>query len=712
MATANHHQPKKSTEQIGDARQLFRGFEESLNDFAEHTSAHGIPRAFSSRTSLKKCLWLLLFFVCLTAFSIQAYQIIMRFFRNDIIVGVELKFENIPFPSVTVCNSNPYKNSLARTMGSVRDTLQAFDDAMGKSSITSAQSEENQRLGYSDRKKRQIHRLYEKMYSDYEGLLAVYSICSCPSDVQRDCTALKDNTNGTMCLCFYNRKNDQIWPCYRTEQWTERRCQKCSPLGDCVFSESEGQLACVCAPVIRMCVRIEEQIPEEDLDENKEMDTAGNSTHNDPNATNSASLVERIPKIWEISAAKKTPPEFLPTEQLEEKENAYGLKGLTDPIAIRSKAAENLIFAVNSLSETEKSQLSYSKREFITKCSFNGRQCFVDHDFSVYIDPSYGNCFTFNYNSSENMRSERAGANYGLRFQVFVNISDYLPTTEAAGVRITVHSQEEQPFPDTHGYNAPTGFVSSFGIRLKRINRLPAPYGDCIEEGKNEDYIYRDKEYSTEGCQRSCIQKYLVKKCGCGDPRFPRYRNTTNCPVANSKLRECLRKEIRIAARASKCECKQPCKQQVYSVSYSCARWPAGVASLSECDASLSPTECLQFHREQGALIEVYFEQLNYESLMESEAYGLPNLLSDFGGQLGLWMGVSVITIMEKSITQLQTNLIVIITTRFPLEEKPGDQTNKYKTTVNAIEMIRTHQPCPREVFHQKDIALCKDHIA
>ena len=53
------------------------------------------------------------------------------------------------------------------------------------------------------------------------------------------------------------------------------------------------------------------------------------------------------------------------------------------------------------------------------------------------------------------------------------------------------------------------------------------------------------------------------------------------------------------------------------------------------------------YKREQGALIEVFFEQLNYESLMESEAYGMSNLLSDFGGQLGLWMGVSVITIFE-----------------------------------------------------------------
>lgn len=46
-----------------------------------------------------------------------------------------------------------------------------------------------------------------------------------------------------------------------------------------------------------------------------------------------------------------------------------------------------------------------------------------------------------------------------------VNQSDYMPTTEGAGVRLLVHNQSQFPFPDTFGYSAPTGAISSFGIR-------------------------------------------------------------------------------------------------------------------------------------------------------------------------------------------------------------------------------------------------------
>ncbi|RCN41326.1 hypothetical protein ANCCAN_12709 [Ancylostoma caninum] len=61
----------------------------------------------------------------------------------------------------------------------------------------------------------------------------------------------------------------------------------------------------------------------------------------------------------------------------------------------------------------------------------------------------------------------------------------------------------------------------------------------------------------------------------------------------------------------------------------------------------MTESECENYYRLNAAMVEVFYEQLNYELLQESEAYGLVNLIADFGGHLGLWLGFSVITVME-----------------------------------------------------------------
>lgn len=40
---------------------------------------------------------------------------------------------------------------------------------------------------------------------------------------------------------------------------------------------------------------------------------------------------------------------------------------MNDPIAIRAKAVENLVFAVSQLSEDQQRHMGYRKEEFITK---------------------------------------------------------------------------------------------------------------------------------------------------------------------------------------------------------------------------------------------------------------------------------------------------------------------------------------------------------
>uniref|UniRef100_A0AC35U936 Homeobox domain-containing protein n=1 Tax=Rhabditophanes sp. KR3021 TaxID=114890 RepID=A0AC35U936_9BILA len=820
----------------------------NLTDFAAHTSAHGIPKAVSSNGK-KRLLWLTVCSICLIAFCFQAHYIMQRFMANHKIVNVELKFENVEFPEITVCNLNPYKNSLARKMGSLKDTLNAFDTAIksslkeghisrkkrevdknrsliqskcrlhasgiyeaasdgsadcyclvsdkfgfpwscsllaewsfstcqtctldssicqikdilsgntdydqakvqtnstipcmcnnlstdneychlidfnsfiprwplitkqGKCSCTDeepcylndkglsdcicfAPTESTQfycrprqsfvvhkcrdcswigecrksfsidaldtclctdkkcfsaeEANYNDEKSKNIVNLQKQIpirnkrrirggskksndISPGKDSMLIYAKCKCGNDVS--CVGnmeAEDSEFDQLCLCVFNQKNGIVWPCYTPETWIERKCFRCNGTGACSYSNSTtklGKKACYCTDVIRLCVETNEQQKSTPKIISSNITEVIRSIHENGTSGEVVDDIlnkligqfDPIPRFWEISRTTIAPE----TVQKEiEKERAFGLKDVTDPIAIRAKSVENMLFAVNGLNDSDKRSLSYSKHEFVKKCSFNGRQCAVETDFKEYIDATYGNCFTFSVaNKNEKLIIDKAGNTYGLRMELFVNISDYMPTTEASGVRLVVHSPETQPFADTQGYNAPTGFISSFGIRLKRVSRLPAPYGDCYDGKKGDDFIYRDKEYSTEGCVRSCYQRKFFKGCGCSDPRFPPYKNSKSCHVDNPVARDCLKREMIKAIMEDNCHCKQPCTSLVYGMTYSSARWPAGVNSKPACDSGLTPLECLNFYREQGVMIEVFFEQLNYEALEESEAFGVP----------------------------------------------------------------------------------------
>ncbi|KAI1725988.1 amiloride-sensitive sodium channel domain-containing protein [Ditylenchus destructor] len=305
---------------------------------------------------------------------------------------------------------------------------------------------------------------------------------------------------------------------------------------------------------------------------------------------------------------------------------AMGFEGMTDEVAIVTKAKENILFVMTALPVEERLRISTQKHEIIQKCSFNGKACDIENDFLTHLDPIFGSCFTFNHDTSKSLSSVKAGPMYGLRMLVYCDAAEYMPTTEATGVRLTIHDKEDFPFPDTFGYSAPTGFVSSFGLKLRKMSRLPAPYGDCVWDGKNySSYIYQEHEYSVEGCFRSCFQQRVLRECRCGDPRFPVPQGQTHCHVA-----------------------------------YSPARWPSSSLQIQLGSCNATPAECAQHYRENGAMIEVFYEQLNFEVLTESEAYGFVNLLADFGGQLGLWCGISFLTCCEFIFLFFETVIIYL----------------------------------------------------
>lgn len=584
-----------------------------LKEFCYKTSSHGIPMLGQAPNMAYRIAWIILLSGCAFTFVYQAIAVVDKYYRMDKITDIQLKFDTAPFPAITLCNLNPYRDSKIRDEESISKILGVFKQVMKKAAQAS---------DIDDLKEVAVHvkellptgkRLRRDASATFEP---ANSVCSCEDD---ECEADSHKVpapEDSLCICAFDRLTHDAWPCHPRLVWENTTCDFCDDHKFCKKHSDTGERQrepCLCGHGGSFCMKYDR--------------------------------VARLLNLWEF---------FGDVEKFagvtEEEKEALGFGNMTDEVAIVTKAKENIIFAMSALSELQRREMSQTKHNLIHKCSFNGKSCDIDRDFAIISDPTFGNCFTFNHNRSDIKSSLRAGPMYGLRVMLFVNASDYLPTSEAVGVRLTIHDKEEFPFPDTFGYSAPTGYISSFGMRMKKMSRLPAPYGDCIAQGATSNYIYKGYAYSTEGCYRTCFQQLIIDRCGCGDPRFPSIGDHPHCEVFNKKHRECLESsthELSDIHGSFKCRCQQPCNQTVYTMSYSEAIWPSQSLNITLGTCEEEAEVCNEQYQENAAMLEVFYEALNFETLTESEAYGIVKMLADFGGQLGLWSGVSFMTICE-----------------------------------------------------------------
>uniref|UniRef100_A0A7E4WB71 Degenerin n=1 Tax=Panagrellus redivivus TaxID=6233 RepID=A0A7E4WB71_PANRE len=609
---------------LSEGLEEYTSMKQIFVDFCARTSSHGIPFV-GTHSFFGPYIWSVVTLTALIIFLFQTYLTMSDYFEYRTIIEMQLKFEPAPFPAATVCNLNAFKASQLKQYEEIEQGFQVWERAMNT-------IDQTQLNPIPIRRKR--HVMYEPVY--------VRCVCNLPDD---QCVPQRNplTKNTSVCMCFEDATTGDIWPCYPTTVWNEKTCYHCSKSNTCDDPDRPPNITslltepkatpCLCQSVSHYCV----MKPTEDV-----------KWWNPNNYT-----------VFPVTAPPTPSPEI---------ESAFGLADLRDRGAITTKTKENLIFLVAAMPMETRRQLSYTLDEFVLRCSFNSEDCDLRRDFHIHMDPEFGNCYTFNFNDSVELKNSRAGPMYGLRLLLNVNQSDYMPTTEAAGVRLVVHEQDQEPFPDTFGYSAPTGFVSSFGLKTKVLHRLNEPYGMCSDTFRPEGYIYAE-HYSPEGCYRNCFQHMILDTCGCGDPRFPLPSDKEKpCDARNARERTCLTNLTTILGGfhhlQHDCHCVQPCTENVFETAYSAAAWPAINFNIgADCPAvyhiSNDSKACAEYYRLNTAYIEIYYEQLNFETLKETAGYTLVNLFSDFGGNIGLWIGFSVITMFE--VVEVLCEIIIYI---------------------------------------------------
>uniref|UniRef100_A0A914UVE8 Degenerin mec-4/10 cytosolic domain-containing protein n=2 Tax=Plectus sambesii TaxID=2011161 RepID=A0A914UVE8_9BILA len=192
-----------------------------FKEFCYKTSSHGIPMIGQAPNKIYRAVWIVLLLGCTIMFAHQASNVIEKFNRMDKITNILLKFDTAPFPAITLCNLNPYKQSLIGRVELVRRTLKVFNDVMKRAGKGSGSD--------SDAKIR-------KRSTD-ASFVPAHSKCDCTNGESNICEAITDDVPtaaDSMCLCAFDSATGDAWPCFSKNLWTLEQCDQCDEHGNCL----------------------------------------------------------------------------------------------------------------------------------------------------------------------------------------------------------------------------------------------------------------------------------------------------------------------------------------------------------------------------------------------------------------------------------------------------------------------------------------------
>ena len=284
---------------------------------------------------------------------------------------------------------------------------------------------------------------------------------------------------------------------------------------------------------------------------------------------------------------------------------------------------------------------------------------------------SQGNCFEFHHSYDQ----ATAGPGNGLKISLNVmqdfytehvvgddiSFNDIQPE---AGLSVYIYNPKEK-FPDfQHRIDILPGTKATIAVTNFTYEMAVKPWGICDEETNSEEL----HNYSLAECLESCYIENVIKSCGCKPHSalgYTIWKETPECNLLHMTNPQC-RSEISILKNKIEpnfCNCYQPCHSLGYKTSTTYSQFPskymidnfeehfsdiAGFLQEGTNETKEEFHDNIERHlRENMVYLDIYYEDLKFTLVEESRSDYEVDLISDMGGTFGLWLGMSLWTIVE-----------------------------------------------------------------
>ncbi|XP_060758030.1 acid-sensing ion channel 2 [Neoarius graeffei] len=332
-------------------------------------------------------------------------------------------------------------------------------------------------------------------------------------------------------------------------------------------------------------------------------------------------------------------------------------------------------------------RLGHQLDDMLLACKYRGEPCGA-HNFST-VFTRYGKCYMFN--AAEEGKALRTtmkgGTGNGLEIMLDIQQDEYLPvwgeteeTAFEAGVRVQIHSQAEPPFVHELGFGVAPGFQTFVATQEQRLTYLPPPWGECVSQALGFFEVY-----SVTACRIECETRYIVENCNCRMVYMP--GDSPYCTPEQYK--DCAEPALAAlsSVEGSSCMCRNPCNMTRYNKELSMVKIPSKT-SARYLEKKFNRSE--KYITDNILVLDVFFEALNYETIEQKKAYEVAGLLGDIGGQMGLFIGASILTILElfDYAYEVVKDRILDLLSRGEEEESRGEDVSTCDPVVNHSETI------------------------
>ena len=338
--------------------------------------------------------------------------------------------------------------------------------------------------------------------------------------------------------------------------------------------------------------------------------------------------------------------------------------------------------------------LAHTQEDFILSCTYKGYKCETD-DFVKITTSDYWNCYTFTGSVSVGSKSISESPSNGLSLILFLeskvddvpafdgSYNTYSNTENSQGLRVIVHENETFPRPRSAGFNTMPGNSISVALQVQNITRLGNPYGSCV--ANRESSGYGGYSYTTDLCFENCLATHIIENCDCIDidyyipekyslddykycldfsDGFSNFAERLEC--RDNAVDEFFENENDVR---DNCNCIEPCARVEQTMTISESKWPAPIYmrdmfsefveghpvaenltayQLSSIIFDDNRTlDMIDYMNQNFVRLNVYFQDTNILQRSEVPSYSFGSLWSNIGGTIGLWAGLSIITIIE-----------------------------------------------------------------